>query len=189
MKRNEPCSRSHTCQPPLSWTKAGDLSGRELLNKILDGDVSEPPICGTLGFHLVEVGEGKAAFEGHPGEHLLNPMAPCTGVLSPTLLDSALGSAVATVLPRRRVYATMQLNDHLVRPVFADTLALKCEAVAVHVGRTSATAEARVIGATDGKLYAHATTTCAILTPSSASQDTDSSRSDSLREPRKDARP
>jgi acyl-coenzyme A thioesterase PaaI-like protein len=55
----------------------------------------------------------------------------------------------------------MQLNVHVVRPVFADTPAQKCEAVAVQVGRTPARAEARVIGATDGQLYAHAITTCA----------------------------
>jgi uncharacterized protein (TIGR00369 family) len=93
-----------------------------------------------------------------------------------TLLDSALGSAVASALPRGRIDTTMQLNMHVARPVFADTPPLKCDAVAIHVGRTSATAEARVIGATDGKLY-----TWAILTPSGARQDTDSARSDRAR--------
>lgn len=53
----------------------------------------------------------------------------------------------------------------MVRPVFADSGKLRCEAVALHVGRTLATAEARVVGVEDGKLYAHGTTTCAVLAP------------------------
>ena len=65
--------------------------------------------------------------------------------------------------------------------MFADTPALKCEEVAVRLGRTSVTAEARIIGATDGKLYAHAVTTCAILTPPSASRDAGSSSSERAR--------
>ncbi|MEU6217076.1 PaaI family thioesterase [Streptomyces sp. NPDC047022] len=156
-------SRTHTWRPPLPWNEAGDLTGLEMLQKILKEEIPEPPIGGTLGFRLVEAGEGAAAFEGDPGEHLLNPMGTVHGGFVATLLDSALGSAIATVVPRGRVYTTMQLNVHMVRPVLADTPRLRCEAATVHVGRTMATAEGRVIGAADGKLYAHATTTCAIL--------------------------
>jgi acyl-coenzyme A thioesterase PaaI-like protein len=53
----------------------------------------------------------------------------------------------------------------MLRPLFADSGLLHCEGVVLHLGRTMATAEARVVGAENGKLYAHATTTCAILTP------------------------
>ncbi|MGI5380812.1 PaaI family thioesterase [Streptomyces sp. CA-251387] len=157
-------SRTHTWQQPLPWSEVSDLTGLELLQKILKDEIPEPPIAGTLGFHLVEAGEGTAAFEGDPGEHLLNPMGTVHGGFLATLLDSALGCAIATVLPRGRAYTTVQLNVHMVRPVFAHTTRLRCEAVTVHVGRTTATAEARVIGTTDARLYAHATTTCAILT-------------------------
>lgn len=158
-------SRTHTWQQPVPWPEAGELSGMEGLQMILTGKLPEPPISSTLGFSLVEVGEGRAVFEGHPGEHLLNPMGTVHGGFVATLLDSALGSAVATMLPRGRAYATMQLNLYMVRPVFAQTPALRCEATTVHVGRTTATAQARLVGAADGKLYAHATTVCAVLTP------------------------
>jgi uncharacterized protein (TIGR00369 family) len=144
-------------------TRPGPLTGLELLRKIIGGEIPEPPIARTLGFHLVEVGEGTAVFEGDPGEHLLNPMGTVHGGFLATLLDSALGSAVATALPSGRSYTTMQLNVHMVRPVFADTPRLRCEATTVHVGRTTATAEARLTGTADGKLYAHGTTTCAIF--------------------------
>ncbi|WP_329186616.1 hypothetical protein [Actinacidiphila glaucinigra] len=52
---------------------------------------------------------------------------------------------------------------HLIRPVLPGAAAPRREGVALHVGRTTATAEARVTGAADGKLYAHGTTTCAVL--------------------------
>ncbi|MGW2651603.1 PaaI family thioesterase [Streptomyces sp. NPDC001393] len=164
-------TRTHTRQQPVPWATAGDLTGLELLQKILKEEIPQPPIAGTLGLHLVEAGEGTATFDGEPGEHLLNPMGTVHGGFLATLLDSALGSAVATVLPRGRAYTTMQLNVHMVRPAFAHTSRLRCEASVVHVGRTTATAEARVTGTTDGKLYAHATTTCAIFTAPSAGPD------------------
>ncbi len=80
-----------------------------------------------------------------------------------TLLDSALGSAVLTRLPAGTGYTTAQLNVHLVRPVTARTGKLRATGTSVHVGRTVGTAEARVEGVDDGRLYAHATTTCVIL--------------------------
>ena len=131
---------------------------------ILDETLPEPPIGGTLGFHLTEIGEGRAVFEAEPGEHLLNPMGTVHGGFTATLLDSALGSAIATRLPAGRAYATMQLGIHMVRPIFTDTARLRCEATTVHVGRTAATAEGQIVGCLDGKLYAHGTTTCAIFT-------------------------
>ncbi|MEU5806495.1 hypothetical protein [Streptomyces sp. NPDC047718] len=53
----------------------------------------------------------------------------------------------------------------MIRLVLPDTPTLRCEGGALHVGRTTVTAEARVVGALDGKLYAHGTTTCAVLRP------------------------
>ncbi|MEI5097652.1 PaaI family thioesterase [Streptomyces sp. PmtG] len=159
----EPRVRTHSWRPPVPWAEAGDLSGLEHLQKIAAGELPEPPIASTLGYRLVEFGEGRAVFEGDPGEHLLNPMGTVHGGYLATLLDSALGCAIATVLPRGRAYTTTQLSVNFVRPVFADTARLRCEATAVHVGRTTATAEARVVSAADGKLRAHATTTCAVF--------------------------
>ncbi|MFI1395233.1 PaaI family thioesterase [Streptomyces sp. NPDC020681] len=154
-------SRTHTWVLPENYADAVDHSGLDLLRRSLDGDFPQAPICGTLGFRLVAADEGRAVFEGEPGEHLLNPMGSVHGGFLATLLDSALGSAVMTTLPAGRAYTTMQLGLNLVRPVFADTPLLRCEGTVIHAGRTTATA--RVVGAADGRLYAHATTTCAVF--------------------------
>lgn len=159
-------TRTHTwtAGPPL--TAYAHLTGAEILQEIIAGRI-QPSICSTLGFHLTEAKAGFAVFEGEPGDHLYNPMNTVHGGFLATLLDSALGCAVLSRLPAGLGYTTSQLNVHMVRPVFAETGLLRCEGEVVHLGRTIATAEARVIGAETGKLYAHATTTCAILGPRS----------------------
>ncbi|WP_314174914.1 PaaI family thioesterase [Streptomyces winkii] len=155
--------RTHTWEAPTTYRDAGERSGLELIRLGLDGHLPPAPICGTLGFRLVEAEEGRAVFEGEPGEHLFNPMGTVHGGFLATLLDSALGTAVMSTLPAGRAYTTVQLGVNLVRPVFGDTPTLRCEGSTLHVGRTTATAEARVTGAEDGRLYAHGTTTCAVF--------------------------
>lgn len=161
-------SRTHTWAPPVSYASAAGRTGIELARMSLDGALPQAPICGTLGFRLVEVDDGLAVFEGEPGEHLFNPMGTVHGGFMATLLDSALGTAVLTALPAGRAYTTVQLGVHLVRPVTATGGTLRCSGRAVHVGRTTATAEARITGAADGRLYAHGTATCAVLAPRGA---------------------
>ncbi|MGW2707134.1 PaaI family thioesterase [Streptomyces sp. NPDC001340] len=156
-------SRTHTWARPTSYADGAGRSGLEVLQMMVEGRLPQAPIGGTLGFRLVAVEQGRAVFEGEPGEHLLNPMGTVHGGFLATLLDSALGSAVMSMLPVGRAYTTIQLGVHMVRPVFADTPTLRCEGTVVHAGRTTATAEARLTGTADGKLYAHATTTCAVF--------------------------
>ncbi|WBP90697.1 PaaI family thioesterase [Kitasatospora cathayae] len=161
----EPRLRTHgwTSGPPIS--EFPHLTGEEILLEWIAGRIPEPSICSTMGFHLTEVKAGTAVFEGEVGDHLFNPMNTVHGGYLATLLDSALGCAVLSRLPAGVGYTTTQLNVHMLRPLFADSELLRCEGVVLHVGRTMATAEARVVGAESGKLYAHATTTCAILRP------------------------
>ncbi|MEU8778155.1 PaaI family thioesterase [Streptomyces sp. NPDC048606] len=157
-------TRTHTWQPrPEVGPEIPVMSGLDILRASLKGELPGASMASTLGFRLTEAGEGFAVFEGDPGDHLLNPMGTVHGGFLATLLDSALGSAVMTRLPAGTTYTTVQLGVHMIRPVLADTPTLRCEGTALHVGRTTATAEARVVGTHDGKLYAHGTTTCAVL--------------------------
>jgi len=74
-------------------------TGRELLQAMIDGALPAPPICETLSFRLVKVGDGFAAFEGEPGRHLLNPMGGVHGGWALTLIDSVGGCAGHSLLP------------------------------------------------------------------------------------------
>jgi hypothetical protein len=42
------------------------MTGKQILQAIIDGELPAPPIAQTLSFRLTEVGDGYAAFEGDP---------------------------------------------------------------------------------------------------------------------------
>jgi uncharacterized protein (TIGR00369 family) len=137
-------------------------TGLEVLSAVLRGELPYPPIASTLDFLLIEVGEGRAVFQGTPGAAHLNPLGTIHGGWYATLLDSALGCAVHTMLPAGRGYTTAELSVTLVRAIGAKAPRVRAEGKVIHCGRQLATAEARLYGP-DGTLYAHGTTTCLVF--------------------------
>ena len=137
-------------------------SGIEVLQAMLRGELPYPPIAKTLNFHLMEVSEGRAVFQGTPGPEHLNPMGGIHGGWYATLLDSALGCAVHTMMPVGRGYTTAELGVNLVRALGSKAPRVRAEGKVIHCGRQLATAEARLYGP-DGTLYAHGTTTCLVF--------------------------
>ena len=138
-------------------------TGLEMMQAMLRGELPYPPIGQTLDFQLMEVGEGRAVFQGRPGPAHLNPMGGIHGGWYATVLDSALGCAVHTMMPAGRGYTTAELGVNLVRAINpAKTPRVRAEGKVIHCGRQLATAEARLVGP-DGTLYAHATTTCLVF--------------------------
>ena len=111
---------------------------------------------------LVEVSEGRAVFQGTPGPQLLNPLGTVHGGWFATLLDSALGCAVHTMMPAGRAYTTAELGVNMVKAITPKVPRVRAEGKVIHCGRQLATAEARIVGP-DGTLYAHATTTCLVF--------------------------
>jgi uncharacterized protein (TIGR00369 family) len=137
-------------------------SGLQLLRSMLRGELPYPPIARTLDFQLLEVDEGRAVFQGTPGAAHLNPMGTIHGGWYATLLDSALGCAVHTMMPAGRGYTTAELGVNLVRAIGSKAPRVRAEGKVIHCGRQLATAEARLYGP-DGTLYAHGTTTCLVF--------------------------
>ncbi len=137
-------------------------SGLEILQAMLRGDAPFPPIAETLDFSLIEVSAGKTVFQGTPQLKHYNPMGTVHGGWYATLLDSALGCAVQSSLPAGRAYTTVELGMNIVRAATHQSGPLRAMATVLHCGRQLATAEGRIVGP-DGKLYAHATTTCLVF--------------------------
>lgn len=137
-------------------------SGLELMQAMLRGELPYPPIARTLDFQLMEAEAGRAVFQGRPGPDHLNPMGTVHGGWYATLLDSALGCAVHTMMPAGRAYTTAELGVNLVRAIGRGVQRVRAEGKVLHCGRQLATAEARLFGP-DGTLYAHATTTCLVF--------------------------
>jgi len=150
-------------EDPRALAEAGrGLSGLEYLQKIVAGELPRPPISALLNFGLVELSEGHAVFAVEPAEYHYNPIGVVHGGLAATLLDSAMGCAVHSMLPAGAGYTTLELKVNFVRAMTAETGLVRCEAKLIHLGGRTATAEGRIVDA-DGKLYAHATTTCLIF--------------------------
>ena len=82
-----------------------------------------------------ELEEGRAVFEGEPGEEHYNPIGVVHGGYAATLLDSALGCAVHTTLPAGVGYTSLGLEAKYVRPITRDTGGVLCEAKVLYRGR------------------------------------------------------
>lgn len=136
--------------------------GIEFLRAMVAGAVPQAPMCETLGFHLIDVAPGRAVFEGTPEFRHYNPFGVVHGGFAATVLDSALGCAVASTLKKGEAFTTLELKVNLVRALTRDTGPVRAEARILHRGRSVATGDAELKDAA-GKLLAHASTTCMIF--------------------------
>jgi len=137
-------------------------SGLQMFQAMVAGELPAPPVSRTLDFLLVEAEAGRVVFQGKPGFAHYNPMGAVHGGWFATLLDSALGCAVASILPAGKAYTTAELKVNIVRPLTDKIPFVRAEAHIIHGGGRMATADARLTGP-DGKLYAHGSTTCFIF--------------------------
>jgi len=148
--------------PAIFAEPARSLAGIDFLKAICEGRLPQPPIARLMGFRLVEVDSGHTVFEVQPGEQHYNPIGVVHGGLAMTLLDSAMGCAVQSQVPAGKGYTTLEAKTNLVRPITLSTGRLRAIGKVLHFGSRVATAEGRLVDAA-GKLYAHSTTTCIVL--------------------------
>ncbi len=140
-----------------------ELSGLEFLSAIVRGDVPQPPIAATLDFQLAEVVDGRAVFRSRPQAFHYNPIGTVHGGYYGVLLDSCMSCAVHSTLEAGVVYTTLEYKINLVRALNESHGEITAEGTVIHRGRRMATAEGRIVDAS-GKIYAHGTATCMILT-------------------------
>ena len=138
------------------------LSGLEFFRRMMAGTLPPPPMVSLLGLRMIEVEEGRVVFAGTPTEAFYNGMGVAHGGFAATLLDSALGCAINSMMPAGRSFTTLELTINYTRPLRLETGEVRCEAKVIHVGSRVGTAEARVVDA-GGKIYAHGTTTCILI--------------------------
>jgi len=146
------------------------LTGREVLEAIMLGQLPAPPMAKTLDFKLVEVGEGSAAFEAEPGEAFLNPMGAVHGGWAMTLIDSAAGCAGMSLLPAGGLYTTVETKVNFSRPIGKDTGRVRAEARVIAAGRRIISAEARVVDGR-GRVLAHGASTLMVLNEGRAARE------------------
>ena len=137
-------------------------SGMEIFEAIFAGELPPAPSGETLDFLAVHIEPGTAVFQGRPNRRHYNPLGAVHGGWFATLLDSAVGCAVHSTLPAGKAFTTLELKVNMLRALNDKVPLVRAQGKVIQVGRQVAVAEGQIVGP-DGKLYAHATTTCLIF--------------------------
>lgn len=148
----------------MTSTKSpAEMSGLEQLRAAFDPSRTDRVGIGkTLGFTVLELEEGRVVFGGAPDESVYNPIGTVHGGYAATLLDSAVGCAVHSVLKAGQGYTTLELKVAYHRAMTKATGPVRAEGWVVHAGRRAAFAEGRLVDEA-GRLYATATSTLLVF--------------------------
>src|ERR1700735_4562245 len=138
------------------------MTGIQFLRAIFAGGLPAPPIMQNIEPFDYSAEPGVVSFSSVPGFRHYNPIGSVHGGYAATLLDSAMGLAVHSVLPAGTGYTTLEFKLSFIRGMTRDRGTVPTEGKTLHVGRRTATAEARITDA-KGRLLAHATTTCLVF--------------------------
>lgn len=155
----------------VTWQRPGQgdleallaMTGLEQLRSIEQGLTPRPPVMDTIdvcGFHAEE---GRVVVEMRAQEFHYNPLGSMHGGIIATLLDTATGCAVHSTLAAGEGYTSLDLTTKFLRAVTVDSGLLRCEGTVVQRGRRTALAQAQLHDEA-GRLVAHATSSCLILT-------------------------
>ena len=146
--------------PPL--LQGGQFEGLEFVRSAIAGEIPQPPINIMMGFTKLEASEGTATFTAIPEVCHNNIGTVTAGSFASHWLDQAMAWAVVTKMPEGFFCTTTQLDVKLTRTITPATGALRAEAHTLHVGRKTATAEAKLFNS-EGTLYAHGSCCCSVV--------------------------
>ncbi len=138
------------------------MAGIDFLREVQAGRLPAAPIGRTVDFALDEVEPGRAVFSLAPGEEHYNPIGSVHGGVFATLLDSAAGCAVQSLLPQGMAYTSLDLTVKFLRPITVDTGPVRAIGTVVNKGRQTALAQAQLVDRED-RLLAHATSSCMLF--------------------------
>jgi uncharacterized protein (TIGR00369 family) len=157
--------RTYAWDDPAPTMLAGiDQDGLTILQAIRAGTLPMPPALKTLGIEPLEADPGRVSFSLEPGEFHLNPVGIVHGGVLTTMLDTAMGCAVHSLLPAAVGYLTSELHVRFLRPALLTSGPLVCTGEVVHQGNTTAIASARVVDLNQ-RLIAVAGATCLLRRP------------------------
>jgi uncharacterized protein (TIGR00369 family) len=138
------------------------MAGIDFVRGIFAGELPAPPIMENIGPFDSTAEPGVVVMRSIPGLRHYNPIGSVHGGYAATLLDSAMGLAVHSMLPAGTGYTTLEFKVSFIRGMTKDTGTVRTEGRILNLGRRAATAEARITDSGD-RLLAHATTTCLIF--------------------------
>ena len=143
--------------PAEALRRALSIPPEALLDAAASGELPIAPVGSLIGFEVERAEPGSVAMSLAMGEHHCNLFGGVAGGVIAAVLDAAMWFAVQGTNPGGPFFRTSDLNLRFVRELRVDVGVVHAEARAIHVGRTTATADARLVDA-DGVIYAHAST-------------------------------
>ncbi len=156
-------TRTFQWQDPMQGAKqALQMSGIEYLHAMINGELPPPPIMHTLDFNAVRFEKGDCVFAFQPQEFHYNPIGCVHGGVISTLLDSAMGCTIQSLLPQGSGYTTLELKINFLKVVTIKTGTLQAVGKVIHAGSRTALVEAQLVDES-GTIYAHGVSTCMIL--------------------------
>jgi uncharacterized protein (TIGR00369 family) len=145
--------------PQEVWDR---MSGLEVLDAQIAGELPRPPMSHLFGMKPVEASKGSATFVMQAVEWLCSPLRTVEGGVVAMLADAALASAIQTTVSAGAALAMVDLKVNFLRPARPDGRELIARGTVIHRGRTMAVAGAEVRNS-DGKPVALATGSAMIL--------------------------
>ena len=145
------------------------LTGLQILEGMIGGKIPPPAMAKTIPMRLARIDKGMAEFQAQADENHLNPMGTVHGGFAATVLDSATGCAVMSMLAPGDKYATVDLNIKLLKRIPVG-VTLKAIGSIIHHSQRLGVAEGKIVDG-DGTIYAHATASCMILPKKHRAQD------------------
>ena len=125
------------------------MAGIDFVRGILGGTLPAPPIMENIAPFDSTAEPGLVVMHSIPGFRHYNPIGSVHGGYAATLLDSAMGLAVHSMLPPGSGYTTLEFKVSFVKGMTRDTGAVRTEGRILNVGRRAATAEARITDSKD----------------------------------------
>ncbi len=138
------------------------MAGIDFVRAIFSSKLPAPPILQSVEPFDSTAEPGVVVMHSTPAFRHYNPIGSVHGGYAATLLDSAMGLAVHSMLPAGTGYTTLEFKISFIKGMSKDTGPVRTEGRTLNVGRRTATAEARISDA-KGRLLAHATTTCLVF--------------------------
>jgi uncharacterized protein (TIGR00369 family) len=116
---------------------------QERIQRMLDGQESRSPAWRWLGVRLLEAEPGQTLLGMRVTEEMRNHVGVCHGGFLSALADSAMGSAMATVLPEGERHLSFDLKLSFMKPVQVGQ-EVRATGTVVHSGRRTGVCEARL---------------------------------------------
>lgn len=137
------------------------ISGLEILQKMLTGELDHPKMADTITMKVVEAQKGFIIIHAMAGEQHKNHLGCVHGGFSATVLDTSGGCAIHSALETDKKFGTIDLNVKMIRPVpFQEEVI--AEAKLISLTKSLGVAESTLFDK-NRRVLAHATTTCFIL--------------------------